>query len=787
MAFFNPGLPQNDNWIQGLGRDDHPLMLSPDDFMRNNPTWENALHEYFNDNPDMDCPANRAELALFMQRRHAAVAHPQRAIQDFGSSPRWVHFVNNAEAARNAKSSGVALTILRVIGQIFLNVITLGLYGVASIYLQRKAIENLSVKRAKHEGFVQETLRKIHVLKRQVLEAGRQAQGHNATVARHELAIAQLTAQLEHLPEADPDLLEKLNEEKARLAEAKELFSSVASSFDKDGYEIEIPVVVTTVAGATDSKNGWMKPVYTMKPTDVTSAEPTSRAEINDCSNMEELLTAEFDIATRQLLQMANQGKINFNRSSKLLSDFIEIGGGVFDKKHADAISSIYKLMAYNMLLHAGVKKSGKDHISIILNEAGLKVSASQPYWVSDTDVIFNHHDGWTPPLDPPSNGVDPVSAYYLLKGMNAESRAAIEALILDPMTPHESDDLKKAKNIRSEKNQRGEAIRNVEALLSDIASALQRRYQSSLDDAWGEFANDDDLDVFFKDAKAPEAETIEDDEEAELKKIMEWRPLELPLAFEDEDLINDLDRTRQQIAPIWRNISNCLACKYSNDSKIKQIAALSNLTDQYWWMHLGINAQGCLFSALSRALLQGAKNKNDVDPRRLKRFIASYLEGGAGERLSGFINQETKQGEESGWPWNIYARFMRGEAIDWHANGLTDRGNYQMGDLEIELLCRALGLHVEVFSNGGSYFVQDGRMTSTRHYGAVNAPERITLFCSNGHSWYTLFPKVRAGHSTDSVDLKKALNYAQSYWNTNDGIEYGSWGMFNMPSANSF
>ncbi|CRX38397.1 hypothetical protein [Estrella lausannensis] len=787
MNLFGVGNSQNDNWIQGLARDDHPLMQSPEDFMQLHPTWENALHQYFSDNPDMDCPANRAELALFMQRKHSTVSHPQVAIQEFGASARWVHFINNAEAARNNKNSSVALTILKVIGQIFLNIVTLGLYGVASIYLQQKAIVDLSDKKAKHESFVAETLIKVHNLKRQVTEAARQVQHQQVQVVQAENNIQQITVQLETLPGADPHLLERLNEEKSKLVEAKSLFHTVASSFDADDAEVEIPSEMATNGDSSETRKGWVKPLYTVKATDITSAEPRSRPAVNGCSTMEELLTAHFDLATRELLQKNGQGKVKFNKSSKLLSDFVEIGGGVFDKKHGDAISAIYKWMAYKMLMDAGVKKSGKDHISIVLNESGLKVSASQPYWVSDSDVIFSHHDGWTPPLDPPSNGVDPVSAYYLLHGMNAETRSALEALILDPMTPHESDDLKKAKAMKGEKNQRAEAIKNAELLIADIASALQRRYQSSLDDVWGDFFNDDDIDVYFKEPKQAEAETVEDDEEAELKKIVSWNPLELPLAFEDEALIADLERTRQQIAPVWNKISDCLLTKYTDNSQIKTLSNMQGLTDQYWWMHLGINSQGCLFSALAGVLLQGAKSKSDISPQRLKNFIASYLEAGAGERLYTFINAETKQGHEIGWSWNIYADFLKGKAIDWHANGLTNRSNYQMGDLEIELLCRALGLHVEVFCNGGAYSVKDGRITSTRHYGAINAPERITLFCSNGHSWYALFPKVRASKFNDPSDLKRALNYAKSYWGENDGIEYGSWHSFKMPPTNSF
>lgn len=784
MAFFGAGLPENDNWIQGLGRENHPLMQSPEDFMRAHPTWENALQRYFLDNPDTDCPANRAALALYMQRNYAAAGFPQRAIQSFGSSSAWPAFLNNAAQARNERNGSVALSILKVIGQIFLNIITVGLYGVVSIYLQKKSIVKLTEKNAKHAGFVEESLRRMHVLKNQTTAATRVMQGANIRIAECEQQVQRVRDELAALPEADPRLMERLEDEKRKLDEARELFRTIASTYDEDedlGFATPTLVDADT---AGQPKNGWAKPLYTIKVTDPRKVAPRKRAGLDECSTMQELLTSEFKIGTRELLQKAGEGKIRFNRSSKLLSEMVQIGPGIFDKKHGETISSIYKWMAYRLLVDAGVKTKGSDQPLIVLNDSGLTVGASQPFWVNEREVLFNHHDAWTPPLDPPSNGVDPVSAYYIIQGMSPEVRSSFEALILSPMIPHQDGNLKKAKSMKEEKSVRGEALRNAEGLISDIASALQRRYQDALDDAFGDFADDDSAEVFFKEAKEPEPETVEDDEETELKKIEKWNPLELPLAFEDTALIADLEKTRQQITPIWNNIRQCLANPLADDAKIKTLGNIQDLRSQYYTLHLGIGGNGCLFSALAGALLQGASSKDKIDPKRLKRFIAAYLEAGAGVRLSSFILAETKRGNHPGWPWNFYANYLKGIAVNLGDNDLEDRGTSSMGDLEIELLCRALGLHVEVFTEKCSYTVKDGRMTSTRHYGAVNAKERITLFCSDGYSWYAAFPRVRAPRGSDPAPVVEALNYAKKYWEQNDGIEYGSWSTFRMPNA---
>lgn len=796
-------------WIQGISAAESPLLAIPEEFLQKHPAWSIAHAQYFNAHPDEDCEYNRRTLALEMSLSHQA--DPQgiavHVIRKIMTDARRDEFLKKVS---ELKSTGIVLPIIKFLGNLILNIVTLGLYGIFSNYLQDKQIARIEQKNNVRKQYEQAMIVRLHALGQTVANFQQRNQTNATAIEQAKIEINLLKREIAALPKVDLSVYKEIKKVKAEIKEAQKNLKDILAEDQNE------PSVLTSEGG-----KGWARPAYAIKEGDpkqilgslnsydafVGLPEDTLDPELVEvlknleiCKNsetMDDLLRAEFKVAVNELLMLTKENNyIHFNRSSKILHEEEKVLELV-KKKHCDIIEAIYKIMAFNMISRAELNRTSADDAALSLNKKGLQVASSQPFWTKPKEVVFRHHDAWTPSREE-VNGVDPVSIKFLLRELESVrgDLGTLSNLLMAPLMDNNAKELVNVKELAAGKDKVGEILRTIEPLINDIAAMLQKRYQGALDTVWQEFFNDAVVNPFVKNTNVVPVVVANEDEDP-MNSIKEWKPLELPIEdVEHPGLRKDLARTKDLITPIWKDIQNLTAHPLPNNAKIQTTKKIGpeDLGKQYWHLHLGISGHGCLFSALAVSLLQGATQKKWIDPMRLKDYLGdSILQAGDSDKTITKILAETKTAiNPDGWTPDEYVQFLKNDQVQ----GIEDIGSMEddiepenirrttalMGDLELELLCTALDLHVEVFSDGGYYTIENGIMTSKRHYGAKNAKDKIVLYCLDGASWYALFPKVRKAKEGDSPELKQALNHAHKYWGANDGIEYNEWNNFKFP-----
>lgn len=737
-------------WINGITRNDLPLLETPVSFFHKYPAWEIAHQQFFDNYPHLDNEKNRNQLAIHMIKCYQENPYslPVSVSQDLRNE-----FEDRARGLLPAKTSH---TFLEIIGKIFLNIITIGLYGIIVLSLQNQKFKKKAQVLKEQRQYAEDVGSRIRDLGESVQDQCRQMRGKIENLARIESQITSLRQELKTFEAGDGNI-------DGRIAEAKRSFTSIEETWREivQFEENKRPVVIVDQPTPEGGK-GWIRPAYFIKDTDkktitgITSETSRMTAALDACVSMEDLLKKSFEHVIVSM-EEAGSSYACFNRSSKIINETEEIEAGNTRIKHIDKINSIYSFMALTLILRSELKRTNAHDARLILNKKGITVASSQPFSAKQDQVFFKHHDEWTPPLDRISNGVDPISAKYLLTQIFDEDHLkAVYALLLDPWLANDNQALTAAKALRDGRDKVGQAVKAVMPLIGDIASMLQLRYQSVIYPLLKAYFNDEKADVFDK-----RPATFEIDQDVRMNRILKWEPMKLSAASFHLDVARDLESTRQILAPIWEDIRSVLERPLADNPAL--VATKYKGEGNFWSFHAGIDGHGCLFSALAACLFQGASQKRDIDPQRLKNFMATWLEKGAGERFASTISSELE-----GWTWQQYVQFLR---------GYRSRSTSKMGDLELNLLSHALEVHIEVFSNasGYGYTIKNGVMNSCKHFGPVNSKERIMLFNSNNSSYYTMFPKVRQPRVTDSFELKRALKSAHAYWGMNDeGDFYG-------------
>lgn len=752
---LNPGMGQ---WISGIQRKDLPFFETPESFLNNHPAWNIAHQQFFDINPHLDNEKNRYMLIVHMIKCYQENPNslPTHVAQDMRNV-----LEDNAEEIKPLSTS---LALLKAIGEIFLNIITLGLYGIIVSSLQNRKISQYEDRVRNLKEYAEDAVSRLRNLGDYFQNKHQLAEGKRAALQNVKNQIEILKKDIQFIGTDGQDVKARIIEARQALKSAEETLAEMIEECARD------EVVEDMTCNTPEGGKGWAQPAYTIKDTDPLFIKGSQANALDNCTSMEDLLIGMFGHVMKTMEDEARKNKISFNRSSKIIKE-TEVISGKQQSKHMDKIHSIYSVMAFMLVFRAELKRTNADDARLILNKKGLTVACSQPFWSKNDQVFFKHHDEWTPSYDYGPNGVDPISAKFLFQQLQGTGDLEkVITILCDPWTPSTNQELMAAKALRDGTGKTSQVLQKVLPLINDIASALQENFEANLEHLWKDYFNDDSAVLLDKTYT-----TVETNLDDELKKIMSWDPQNLPIALDYPELVQDLECTRQLLSPIWKDIRNVLEKPLADNSTLAATPNLENTISRgnFWYFHLGIDRHGCLFSSLATSLLQGASKKADIHPKRLKEFLAGWLEGGAGENeaIATIISAETR-----GWSWIDYAKFLRAH------RDVPGRENAMMGDLELELLCRAFEVHIELFTDHkgrGQHTIKDGIMTPSRQYGAINAKEKITLYNVNGSSFYALFPKVRQPKSTDSPELKKALTHAHTYWETNNGIEYLKWHRF--------
>lgn len=499
----------------------------------------------------------------------------------------------------------------------------------------------------------------------------------------------------------------------------------------------------------------------------------TSPKEISQVDKMDEIISFSFDDAFETLFEISQEKvwDVHFNRSSKIFNETVQVAG-THSYKYQDNMNSLYRFMVFNLIEAGGLtfeegghRVSFNDHLSV-----GYSFPCRVPSRDGQSQVtFFLNRDDWTPSQNDNIdclNGVDPVSVKWILERLKTDETALnhLKVLLLNGLIPNESDHLIQAKYYLVDGGEKGELVKAAYDQISTIALVIAKKFSTEILDRWDALANDDSCDPLEK-----EGDFVLDPNGIE----QEWMP---PAYLPNDFLVEEIIKTKSLIGPIWKNIDDLKMEVFDDDETDNRnlpenrVEALGLLSKQYYWIHAGIQAHGCLMSALTTHLHQGSDSSNhNFDPAAIKYAMAEYLNQQPND-FRAEIAQSTSSRLEEGWSVEEYRNWLlTGES----PRNKRPRNNQDMGDLEMELFSRTFHIQLAVFEMGRPYLSIDGRMVPGRTFGP-NTTEKFVLLNAPGFTFYALMPKCRSVHGRDTEDVKESLRHIRDFWGGNNGKEYG-------------
>lgn len=755
----------------------------PDEFFNRNPDWNYALYN-----------AERGVEALNDREKSKNLGW--EILKNRERNPRDTPRVCISKAMNGMnfieeEKPSLLIRIARVFGFFLLNLVTLGFYSLITHLLNQRKIEAISKELDFNQEFYKENRLRSFRINTNLEKMGLLTEKLSQVNPRDVTESSRITLPFEETKEPIHEFrLQAENRVLSEFIEEANRTKQLQLQVQKQQPKREL------------SNEGWVPSLYQKRGDDSTDIP----GKFQDCfkgeesvysgkwangkKDMDSLLASTFDHAVNTLLELAKSTGIHFNKSRRLLSETI-VNEDIELRKHQYSLNAVHAFMAFLLINQAGMDTDCRNNnLRLLLNDYGLSVRPSLAFRTKNPDlnkdplgpkeiILFKNNDDWTPhkqTLVP--FGVDPFGAKWCLERLKKHHSHLIH-LLLEPLLFDDNQILKEAKALKASDSEIGYLIKTAESLLCDIGAIFSENYGTRILKKWEEFATDDKALPFYKNEKS-----IEEKEIDELNAITRFEPLQNPLFLnmERSPLPHILENTRKLIEPIWTNLPNVLQKKFADSNGLIELGringGLDDIKDQYYCMHLNINNERCLFSALAVCLLQGAGSKENLNPRLLKEAIATYLLSGGSKspRIQALITGEVQS----------YGLKSVNEYVEALLNG---RGINPalFGTLELELIANALAIHIEVFRTGAPYSIIGGRKTSSIHYGPKNAAVRVVLFCKPNSTFYALFPivKMPIGMMVRREE-QAALQFANLYWGANNNIEYNQWSSFKYPGQSN-
>lgn len=390
------------------------------------------------------------------------------------------NFVLTRREAGHAASQteGVALTIFKTLGVLFLNVITLGLVSLIWIAKNDNRLLELDADKAGGDEFQREQERRFvnavpvintvfgerKALDTRIENANAQKadlvqeKKDKTTVTTRRQKLRELGSQKQDIEEQIDAMLEERKAERIAQENTVEFaydhVGLIASRYTKrDDDEIDIvPKFKETVRPGRDANNRIVM---------VTTPTPQGQ-HVNGKATMEEILDAVFKW-TKQEIALKTQNNV--------------IHGIKLGRAPNEATQLAFcKYMVYLMIDTAGINADCSNVPHLILNKPKgggfTEVDPSFPYRIRKRDgtgyeILYKKHDAWTP-KDPNKfpRGIDPLGVKWILVRMEEDDQLVdiLQKKLLSPM-------LKNRQGIVSED------IQLADKMIEEIAMALRERY----------------------------------------------------------------------------------------------------------------------------------------------------------------------------------------------------------------------------------------------------------------------------------------------------------------------
>ncbi|CRX38396.1 hypothetical protein [Estrella lausannensis] len=765
------------------------LAITPTAFFKSpeGRVWKEGMDSFINDHPAVRF--NRGKLIAHILEL-AVKAHRQNILQhlikdyiaaninayDFELKPGDVGY-------QEEQVQSAALSALRLIGIVFLNIVTLGIASIVWLAFLKSRVEVLDGETTELKQFeayqasrLNETAPAKDRIRNLFTEHGRieqrarqlneQLQGlveqrnlrANASSAQEQ--ISQIIAEREELEADIANLLGAADDDVS--IDINPLTSSISKKLGyveplykkREGDDINISGKYkdkkkTRVVGGIIQKNQWGVPIQDTIPSE-------QGKWLNGKSTMEDLLGSAADWAMLNLLQKADEGEIRFNKSYQLAE------ASEAAKQYQLAI---FKHMVFLMLDAAGVTADCTLVPHVILNEDGkggsLQVDPSIAYRAEAPDgskdvILYKNRDGWSP-SDPSKfpRGIDPLAAKWILARYEDEfeEMKTLEKLLLKPLLtePLDLEGVNKDLLIANE-------------LIEEIALALMDRYHGLFTTKLNHFATDN---VATLDSLDQEAKSVD------------WSNVSKP--WLNQEIRSTLLKSHRILTGLSKRGSQLLHESIDDKSKTLTLPAdsskaLEEIKKFFRVIHLDINEggnldHGCLFSSLSISLLQGAGNKAEISPLRIRQAMAGCIEKNSVKWSQKIMERTRKRlpGKTvmtEGWTTDQYCKWLRGQdpgLKPTQAKRLRDDYN----ELELEVFANAFGIEVNVFVSGQVLRKDKKDFKSYYTYGP-KTKEKLYLFNSQALSFYAITPKLTEREEGLDMEAKALVGHHQRFWARN-------------------
>lgn len=483
---------------------------------------------------------------------------------------------------------------------------------------------------------------------------------------------------------------------------------------------------------------------------------------------------------------------------------------------------AIYRHMVLDLLLGAKVPQNDDCHGYTVQINENVKMLPSKPekilHYKKEADgnlqpVIAFHYqqkDDFTPSEEALGmNGVDPLSAKWILEKLNDQEKKHLQTYLMSPIIENHHPDFKDMLAFMSNKSDsRVKLVKTAAELIEDMAIAFEKKFEKNvLIPCWQNNA-DEMIEPFVKKEDQDLLTLAKTDFKDPNEKISKWE-IDVKVIGAPSSALSKAHKDFQQLITQARDhhqlLTHCIEiekCLEKPEKEGKTIAKFDwkNINEHFHISHqmIGTNALGnggvkCLYSNLLTVLL---KDKNDLNPlnvSKLKSSMAAYLDQ---------LNQAKKEWEavkpQAAMPLSDdmqkkkamaelrdefekecsssyhkcslanYQSWLRGQ---WggKANGVTYIDQDQLTAFEIQLAAHTLGVRIGLFLFDAPCACKVdklGRIVPSEVYGP-NTKELLLLGLKN-NSFYGLQPKLHVTpellNTGDQNKIDTVLNH-ENYW----------------------
>lgn len=373
----------------------------------------------------------------------------------------------------------------------------------------------------------------------------------------------------------------------------------------------------------------------------------------NDKRSAAQIIEASFDYAFEHLIGLSGDDedddkvklsrKIKLNRSMTTSATF--------------GANAVYRYMAYDLLKGAKVTLNGCHGYALLVNE-NVEMLQSKPEKVlqykDDQNggykpvVVVCHKqcDDFTPPVEAiGQNGVDPVSAKWILAQLTPEEEAHLLNMLLSPVIENKHPDYIQTRKFIEQKNARVQLVQTAFDLISDMGAAYAKKFIGTvLPKCWQEHVDTCDVD------KKPFIKPEDDAFDVKPMKTVDWE-------F-DADVIADRNpltpwsynpqfaalvaSSQTKYQSFFKNLNQKIISAPAEKGKsyvklsfedVEKVYYLSHemigskVAQQFGDQEYDLGGQHCLFSSLLTVFVSNTQDLTVENVHHMRRAMANYLD----------------------------------------------------------------------------------------------------------------------------------------------------------------